>query len=261
MAEVKWIKLSIGLPGNRKLRQIRKLPDGDAIALMWVYMICLAGEVNEHGMIYLTPEIPYTDEMLADEFDIDIKTVRLGLATFQRFGMIEIVDDVICLSTWEKWQSTDRLSEIREYNRLAKQKSREKQKLLKQNNNVNDKSMTSQCCHDTDIEIEEDIEEEKELKEIYKYIVGYLNEKAGTNYKPSSKKTQTLIHARINEGFTVDDFKKVIDNKCADWLNSDFEKFLRPETLFGTKFESYLNAPTKKPQTSSLPFDESKYTL
>ena len=76
-------------------------------------------------------------------------------------------------------------------------------------------------------------------------IVDYLNKKAGTAYKASSKKTKTLIHARMAEGFTLDDFKKVIDNKCSAWLGSDMEKYLRPETLFGTKFEGYLNERAK----------------
>lgn len=72
-------------------------------------------------------------------------------------------------------------------------------------------------------------------------IVEYLNDKAGTRYKPTTKKTQTLIKARLKEGFTVDDFKTVINNKVKEWKGSEWEKFLRPETLFGTKFESYLN--------------------
>jgi uncharacterized phage protein (TIGR02220 family) len=75
----------------------------------------------------------------------------------------------------------------------------------------------------------------------YKYIVEYLNEKAGTRYKYTSKATQDKIKARCNEGFTIDDFKTVIDKKCIEWLETDMQKFLRPETLFGTKFESYLN--------------------
>ncbi len=79
-------------------------------------------------------------------------------------------------------------------------------------------------------------------KDIYKSIVDYLNQKTGQKYKPSTKKTQTCIHARLAEGFTEDDFKKVIDNKCAEWIGTEWEKYLRPETLFGTKFESYLNA-------------------
>ena len=75
-----------------------------------------------------------------------------------------------------------------------------------------------------------------------KDIVDYLNQKANTGYKSSTKKTKDLIKARYNEGFTLDDFKKVIDNKTAEWLNDpNMSKYLRPETLFGPKFESYLN--------------------
>lgn len=82
----------------------------------------------------------------------------------------------------------------------------------------------------------------KDIKLInYKYIVDYLNEKAVCSYKPTTPKTQQLIRARVNEGFTEDDFKRVIDNKVAEWKGTDMEKYLRPETLFGTKFEGYLN--------------------
>ena len=74
-----------------------------------------------------------------------------------------------------------------------------------------------------------------------KEIVSYLNERIGANYRSSSKKTASLINARLNEGFTVDDFKAVIDTKASDWLgDSKMSRYLRPETLFGTKFEGYL---------------------
>ncbi len=75
-----------------------------------------------------------------------------------------------------------------------------------------------------------------------KIVVNYLNQVTGSSYKTSTNKTKSLINARLKEGFTVDDFKKVIDIKSYQWLNNkDMCKFLRPETLFGTKFEGYLN--------------------
>lgn len=75
-----------------------------------------------------------------------------------------------------------------------------------------------------------------------KAIVQFLNEKTGSHYRASSAKTKKLIHARLNEGFTVDDFEKVIVKKCKDWkADTKMAKYLRPETLFGTKFEGYLN--------------------
>lgn len=81
---------------------------------------------------------------------------------------------------------------------------------------------------------------------MYDEVVSYLNEKAGTNYRSSTPKTQSLIRARVSEGFTVEDFKVVIDKKCTEWTGTDMEKYLRPETLFGSKFESYLNAKATK---------------
>lgn len=81
----------------------------------------------------------------------------------------------------------------------------------------------------------------KELNNIYKEAVDYLNEKAGTKYKSSSKNTTKHIKARLNDGYTLEDFKSVIDKKCSEWLNTDMEKYLCPDTLFGPKFEKYLN--------------------
>lgn len=74
-----------------------------------------------------------------------------------------------------------------------------------------------------------------------KNVINYLNEKANKNYKSSTAKTKALINARAREGFELEDFKKVIDIKTREWKGSDMERYLRPETLFGTKFEGYLN--------------------
>lgn len=88
----------------------------------------------------------------------------------------------------------------------------------------------------------------------YKEICEYLNELTNSNYRHSTKKTKDLIKARFNEGFTLEDFKIVIDKKCFEWTNTDMQKYLRPETLFGTKFESYLNQqiPVKELTTKDL---------
>ena len=92
------------------------------------------------------------------------------------------------------------------------------------------------------------------------YIVEYLNSKANTNYKTTTRKTNELIKARINEGFTLDDFKKVIDNKTSDWKGTDYEKFLRPETLFGNKFEGYLNQKNNSPEWLNKKIEKKEIT-
>lgn len=93
---------------------------------------------------------------------------------------------------------------------------------------------------DIDLVLEEDKEEENSV-EIIRGIVAYLNMVCGTNYKYQTANTQKHIRARLNEGFAYEDFQTVIDKKSKEWLKSPMEKYLRPDTLFGTKFESYLN--------------------
>lgn len=72
-------------------------------------------------------------------------------------------------------------------------------------------------------------------------IINYLNDVTGKNYKATTPKTRTLIKARLKEGFVLHDFKAVIDKKYKQWRGGDMERYIRPETLFGTKFEGYLN--------------------
>lgn len=85
-------------------------------------------------------------------------------------------------------------------------------------------------------------------KELYIVILDYLNSKADTKYKANSKATQQHINARLAEGYKVDDFKRVIDNMTAAWRGTEFEQYLRPSTLFGSKFENYLNWKLLQPK-------------
>jgi uncharacterized phage protein (TIGR02220 family) len=83
----------------------------------------------------------------------------------------------------------------------------------------------------------------------FKQIIEHLNERTGASYKSSSLKTQSLIRQRMKEGFKVADFLLVIDKKAKEWKETDYEKYLRPITLFGTKFETYLNEKSKDNQS------------
>ena len=245
MAEVKWIKITTDIFDDEKILLIESLPDAYAIITVWFKLLCLAGKQNNSGVFIMSNKIPYTEKMIATIFRMKEATVTMALQTFEQFGMIEVVDGVITIPNWGKHQSLDQLESKKEYMRNYMQEYREKQKTLtgKTNSKTNSKTNVRQA----DKEIEE--EKERDLY-IYKYIVDYLNQKAGTSYKASTKKTKSCIHARLEEGFTQDDFITVIDKKCSEWLGTEWEKFLRPETLFGTKFESYLNANVR-PKTKT----------
>ena len=244
MADVKWIKITTDMFDNRKIKHLRRLPDGNNIVLIWVMLLTMAGRCNSSGMIFLTENIPYTPKMLADELDFEETTVQLALNALEQFNMIVMDNGYFTIAGWDEYQNIEGMDKIREQNRLRQAKFKQKQKLLQCN--VTDNVIVT---HGNATDIEEDKEREREKdkdKELYNSIIAHLNEKAGTNYKASSKATQTCIHARLAEGFTQDDFFAVIDKKCAEWIGTDYEKFLRPSTLFGTKFESYLNAKVTK---------------
>lgn len=246
MADVKWIKIVTDVFDDEKVILIESMPEADSIIVIWFKLLCLAGKQNRDGLLMLNDKIAYTDEMLATVFRRPVNTIRLALNTFEQFGMIEIVDGTICISNWEKHQNIDKLAQMREYNRIAQQKSRAKRRLLPSvNDNVNDSQGT---------DIEEDKEKDKEKEEKKRMcaeIVSHLNEKAGTAYRAASKATQSHINARMSEGYSLEDFFAVIDKKCEEWRGTDMEKYLRPETLFGSKFENYLNAPASKRTSKS----------
>lgn len=163
MAEVKWIKIVTDVFDDEKLILIESMPEADSIIVIWFKLLCLAGKQNRDGLLMLNDKIAYTDEMLATVFRRPINTVRLALQTFERFAMIEIVDGTICIANWEKHQNASKLAELREYNRIAQQKSRARRKLLPA---VNDSQENVNDSQDTDIDIEEDKEEDKENKSV-----------------------------------------------------------------------------------------------
>lgn len=114
-----------------------------------------------------------------------------------------------------------------------------------------------------------DIVEQKKPEENFdteiQEVISYLNNKTNKNFKHTTKEYRKHITARFKEGRTLDDFKKVIDIKASQWLDTDMDKFLRPETLFGNKFEGYINekSTTAKKKPDNIPtyknFDQRQY--
>lgn len=227
---------------DEKIRLIESMPDADSILVIWIKLLAQAGKTNATGYIYLNENIPYTDEMLATLFCRPLSTIRLALNTFKNFGMIEIDDgDFISITNWEKHQNIQGLEKIREDTRKRVQKYRENKRLGNGNCNV---TVTESNA------TEEELEEEKE-KIPYKEIVEYLNEKSNSSYKHNGQATRTAISARWNEGHRLEDFKLVIEYCSREWTGKTFsngkkgETYLRPSTLFNTKFDEKLNEAKK----------------
>ena len=166
MAEIKWIKLAADIFDNRKIRQIEALPDGDAIIVIWLKLLCLAGTINDGGLIYFTREIPYTEEMIATQFKRPLQTVKLALQVFERFGMITTTADLYQISNWEKYQNIEGLDHVRELTRERVRRHRELKRIEAKNacNVTSDVTVTQGNALDIEIESEKE-EKEKNKKE------------------------------------------------------------------------------------------------
>ena len=165
MAEVKWIKLTTDMFDNRKIKHLRKLPEGNNIVLIWVMLLTMAGRCNASGMIFLTENIPYTPKMLADELDFEENTVQLALQVLEQLNMITTNHGFFTIAGWEEYQSVDRMEKMREQNRLRQKKWYDKQKMLP---NVSTNANLTQH-NATDIDIEEDIDKDKKNNIRHKY--------------------------------------------------------------------------------------------
>lgn len=214
---VKWIKMATNIFDNRKIRLIESLPDGDAIIVIWMKLLCLAGNINDSGMVYFTKEIPYTEQMMATQFNRPLATVQMAMKTFEQFGMVEIINDMLHISNWEKYQNIEGMDKIREQNRIRKQKQRERQKLsLEENCHVT--SRDSHATEENKNRIE--IEEEKERINYHK-IVNLYNDICISfpKVKTLSESRKKSIRARLST-YTYNDFENLF-NKAE---SSDFLK-------------------------------------
>ena len=155
MAEVKWVKLTTDMFDNRKIKHLRRLPEGNNIVLIWVMLLTMAGRCNSGGMIFLTENIPYTPKMLADELDFEENTVLLAIQALEQLDMVVSENGFFTIAGWEEYQNIEGMDKIREQNRLRQAKFKQKQKLL--GSNVTDNVIVTQGNA-----IEEEREEDKE---------------------------------------------------------------------------------------------------
>ena len=268
MAEVKWIKIATDIFDDEKILLIEGLPDAYAIITVWFKLLCLAGKKNNGGVFLMNDKIPYTDKMLATIFRMNESTVKLALNAFEQFKMIEIVEGIITIPNWNKHQTLDAYERKKERDRLYQEERRAKQRALIEKSSDKSSERTSDVAV-SDIDKEEDKEKDNNIYVPYKEIITYLNEKTGKKLRWDVKSNQKEIKARFNEGYTLDDFKTVIDKKYHEWGRkptkeelqrgvNDMRIYLRPKTLFGSNFDVYLNqeqtekAPAKPPVSRNL---------
>lgn len=158
MADVQWIRITTDMFDNRKIKHLRKLPEGNNIVLIWVMLLTMAGRCNAGGMIFLTENIPYTTKMLADELGFEENTIRLALQVFEELHMVTTDQEYLCVPGWEEYQNVEGLDRIREQTRVRVANHRERKRLSACNVTGN---VTVTPCNATeeDKEVEVDIED------------------------------------------------------------------------------------------------------
>lgn len=214
MSDVKWIKIVTNIFDDEKILLIESLPESDSIIVIWFKLLCLAGKQNNSGVFMLNDRIPYTEEMLSTIFRRPLNTVRLALATFEKYEMIVISNGTITIPNWEKHQNLDALEKQKAKNRERVAAYRARQKLIAAGDECNDYSNeTVTQSNDVEEEGERDIEEDKKEKEKridYQLIADMYNETCVSLPRLTvlSDKRKKAIKARLKT-YTIEQFRTV----------------------------------------------------
>nr|DAS83725.1 MAG TPA: replisome organizer [Caudoviricetes sp.] len=262
MAEVKWIKIVTDIFDNKKIKQIEKIPNGDTILVIWFKLIVLAGVTNDDGLVYITDEIPYNSETLSNEFNKPLNEIKIALDIFQKFKMIEIIDDFIRLKNWQQYQNVDGLEKIRSQTRLRVQKYRENQRLLLEDKECNvTRNVTVTQSNAPRIRIEnknKNIFNNLSNDKLFVLLIEKWNELPDTISKISTLKKDTqrykMLSQRINE-YGSDKILEAIDKiKQSSFLLGQnksgwtitFEWFVRPNNFIKVLEGNYIDKKINK---------------
>lgn len=240
-----YLRLKENFFDGEEMKIIEGMPDGYLYSniLLKLYLRSLKTD----GRLMLGGKIPYSPEMISSVTGHPVGIVKQAISIFKELGLIEILDNgAIYITDIQNFigRGSTEADRIREY---RKKIADEGKALIDSPQVIDCTNVRQKYTRDRDRDRDRDINtlsgkpdggQQKASDE----IISCLNEKTKKHYKANTPKTVRLIRARLKEGFTVEDFKAVIEKKCDDWLgNEKMERYLRPETLFGTKFEGYLN--------------------
>ncbi len=226
MADVKWIKITTDIFDDEKILLIESLPSADSILVIWFKLLVLAGKQNNNGVFMMNDRLAYTDEMLAVIFRRDVNTIRLALRTFEQYGMIEIVENVITIPKWSKHQTLDAYEKKKERDRLYQEKRRAEQKLLAAGGNrpvsrltENEQTDEQSSCVAVS---EEEIDKDKDI-----------DKRKNISKKPTRHKYGDYSNVLLSD----DDLAKLKAEFPADWEN----RIQRLSEYMASSGKSYKN--------------------
>lgn len=264
-----WLKVDKKFFDNLFIKRLKNMPGGYTMTV--IYIRLMLESLEDDCILYYEGYFDNLIQELALKLDVSEDDINMTVAYFTKCGLIQIDDDghatlsqakamVESETNWAKYKREQRKNsqDLPKLDNVQKKKtiSNSRPTEIEKENRVNSKSnnlyldniLSGNPDYNFPTWLEEtaikDLEKTK-YKELWIPIV-YLNQVANKRYKFVDK-TKRLLLARFKEGYTLEDFKQVIDIKTAEWKDSpEFSKYLRPETLFGSKFDGYLN---QKPKT------------
>ncbi len=271
MADIKWIKITTDIFNDEKILLIEQMPEADTIIVIWFKLLCMAGRDNNNGIFVMNNRMPYTEEMLATLFRRPLNTVRMALATFEAYGMIDIVDDVYTIPNWEKHQNIEGMDKIREQNSIRKQRQRERQKqALLESSNV--KSRDSHAIDKEEDKDKEDINticasdnapkvSKSDIDTFFESIWKLYPNKKGKGQISDAKKKKLYEVGYDEMARAIDRYKKDLEKE------SDWRKPQNGSTFFNSGYVDYLDSnyePTKvktSKKNSFLNFNQRQYNF
>lgn len=226
--------------------------DGANTVILYLRLITLA--TNKEGYLckLIAGELkPYSVEELSRKTNTDIDDLKDRMTKLKEVGLIEIKDNMIFIEEALNYTNQTVGAEKKEKQR-KKKKDKDKNKedncppdIEERNNILETRNQNIETINNINnnsrLLVRQEDKPNPALQDICYQVVTYLNNKTFKNFKPGSKKTVDLIKLRLSEGYTLEDFYTVIDKMTHSWLsNGKLEEYLRPITLFGDKFEEYL---------------------
>lgn len=284
-----WLKLKENFFNSKEIKKLRHIAGGDTYTVIYLKLMLLS--LQDEGKLYFEGiEDNFSDE-LALELDEDPENVSVTLTYLNKLGLLSVVSETEAFLPRVP-EAIGAETDKAEYMRRLREKQKNGNNVTNALPDVTNElppvtNALPNCYREIEIEIEKDIEKEIDIdinNNIYSpgdpdeappkkspkqpdwasEVVAYLNEKTGKHFKVSSAANVRFISGRANEGYTLADFKSVIDKKTAEWIGTEQEQYLRPETLFtASHFESYLNQrPVKKSSKNQFcNFDQHDYNM
>ena len=260
MADVKWIKLTTDMFDNRKIKHLRRLPEGNNIVLIWVMLLTMAGRCNSGGMIFLTENIPYTPKMLADELDFEESTVLLALKALEQLSMVVTNNGCFAIAGWNEHQNIEGMEKIREQNRIRQKKWYDKQKELP--NVIPNVMLTQPNAPDIEEELEEEKEIEKDKSISCQQIVDLYHSicKSFPSVRSLSDARKKAIKARL-KNYSLDDFRQVFESaEASSFLKGEdggwkasFDWLIKEANMLKVLEGNYADKPKRYGRKEAVP--------